>query len=125
MGMYDEVTCKYPLPGTKETDFQTKSFENLMFRYTITEDGRLLEETHEYDLVPEEERPFYGKPEWEKPLGKVCGSLKRINIEEKQIDFHGWMEIHTVDRDNNWLHYKLKFTDGQLVEVKDLTKDKK
>jgi hypothetical protein len=121
MGMFDEVVCKYPLPGTTETDFQTKSFDNMMFKYTITEDGRLLEETHEYDVVPEEERPYYGKPEWEtNPIVSIFGSLKRVNTKEEQIDFHGWMEIHTIDKDNNWLAYEIKFTDGKVVEVKDV-----
>lgn len=125
MGMYDDVVCNYPLPGTNEIEFQTKSFENMLFKYTITEDGKLLEETYQLDVVPEEERPYYGKPEWEtNPLLRVCGSLKRVNIKEEQMDFHGWMEIHTIDRDERFLEYKLKFTDGQLVEVVNLTKEK-
>lgn len=42
MGMYDTVTCDYPLPDPQHQDlaFQTKDLERGMGHYTITRDGR-------------------------------------------------------------------------------------
>ncbi len=50
MGMYDDIYCEYALPsfiveGRKvmlsNNTWQTKSLENLLYHYLITEDGRL------------------------------------------------------------------------------------
>jgi hypothetical protein len=45
MGMFDNLTCEYPLPAEPNPDdnsFQTKDFECQLEHYTITADGRLL-----------------------------------------------------------------------------------
>jgi hypothetical protein len=46
MGMFDEITCDYPLPDSALPDsavqresFQTKSLNCLMDQYAITADG--------------------------------------------------------------------------------------
>jgi hypothetical protein len=47
MGMFDEVTCEYALPGEpkpKDINFQTKNFDCLLDHYMITKDGRLMKE---------------------------------------------------------------------------------
>lgn len=42
MGMFDDITCKYPLPaGTPTTQFQTKSLSCYLSQYEITEEGTL------------------------------------------------------------------------------------
>lgn len=48
MGMFDEITCAYPLPGDipdwiHGTVFQTKSFGCTLEQYHIDEDGYLLD----------------------------------------------------------------------------------
>jgi hypothetical protein len=46
MGMYDDLQCHYPLPGTQPEfvkEFQTKSLDCLLDVITITKDGRLEE----------------------------------------------------------------------------------
>ena len=52
MGMFDEVVCKYSLPGEPppqiaDAVFQTKDLECLLLTYTITADGFLMEQSGE------------------------------------------------------------------------------
>lgn len=42
MGMFDWVTCKYPLPLVVEDRFQSKDLECELSEYLITTDGRLV-----------------------------------------------------------------------------------
>lgn len=122
MGMYDEVICNYPLPGTVVGEFQTKSFENFLEKYIITEEGRLIRETFNLEKVPEEERPFYGKPEWEtSPISRMIGSFRRVDIKEEFYDYTGIVNIYTI-KNNVWLEYKIKFVDG-YVKTAELVKD--
>jgi len=47
MGMFDDITCEYALPGEpkpKDIIFQTKDFDCLLDHYMITKDGRLTKE---------------------------------------------------------------------------------
>jgi len=126
MGMFDTIICEYPLPGTNETEFQTKAFENLMFTYIITKEGRLIERSHSLDIVPEEERYYYGKPEWDdNPIFQMMGAMKEVDIKEKDMEFHGLFRMYTMDKSNdNWIEFELKFTNGQLVGIKYLTNGK-
>jgi hypothetical protein len=130
MGMFDEIKCLYPLPGaTKEVQegvFQTKDFDNAMDNYTITEDGRLILHEKVYEHVPEEERPYYGKPEWEKPIFRIFGCLKSTPIGDKEIPYHGYINIYTTcsffsgDPYAEWFEYEIKFTDGKVESVERL-----
>lgn len=55
MGMFDDITCEHALPGDPQPpgkDFQTKDFDCLMDKYTITADGWLLKDG--------ESVPFHG-----------------------------------------------------------------
>lgn len=52
MGMFDDITSKYPLPikGANALDFQTKDTPaQFMERYEIREDGTLWHEDGEYE----------------------------------------------------------------------------
>lgn len=53
MGMYDEVSCDYPLPGEGPENmpggvFQTKDFDCTLSLFTITEGGQLLKNGEPY-----------------------------------------------------------------------------
>jgi len=120
MGMFDNVNVYYELPDPEVQDdvFQTKSFENMMDNYTITEEGRLILHKCHWEEVPEEERPYYGKPEWEESgLWQAMGSMKTIYDGDVDTNYHGMAEIYTILTDGEWCSYSLKFTDGVLVEV--------
>ncbi len=53
MGLFDDLKCEYPLPGTNpekaDIQFQTKDLSCEMRQYTITSDGRLVENSGRED----------------------------------------------------------------------------
>jgi hypothetical protein len=131
MGMYDDVKCKYPLPDTPvgmDMNFQTKDFGDgftggFMDNYTITEDGELIFHKEAWELVPEEERPYWGKPEWDKnPLLQLAGSMKTIPLGDEVMDYHGTLNIYTMIG-KTWYEYEFKFTDGKVADVKRINKE--
>lgn len=93
MGMFDHIRCEYPLPdGLDATgiEFQTKAFENLMERYTIMADGRLIAHRVRYEEVPEAERPYFDTQKWEaNPFLRLVGSLRAVPIRDEEIPYHG------------------------------------
>jgi hypothetical protein len=120
MGMFDNIKCEYKLPidGLQDEIFQTKDFECLLDTYTITKDGKLI--LHEIEMipVPEEERPYYGKPEWNDKNGlyKFFGSLKSIPIGDKFIDHTGKIRFYTSLK-KGWVEFEAKFFDGILQDI--------
>ena len=131
MGMFDNVKCEYTLPETAEgmnLDFQTKAFGDgfvggYMDDYTITKDGELILHKKEYELVEEKDRPYYGKPEWDKnPLLQLAGSMRAIPLEDEVMDYHGIISIYTMVGDT-WYEYEFKFTDGKVAGVKRINKE--
>jgi len=126
MGMFDEVKIEYEMPDSEiqNETFQTKSLENMMDNYTITKEGRLIFHKCHYEEVPEEERFYYGKPEWDenKALFKFIGSMTSVYDGDVDMQYHGILEIHTMlgkykDDGSTWYSYDLKFTDGVLVNI--------
>ena len=132
MGMYDEIRCEYPLPHsgyrvlTGHT-FQTKSLECCLNNYTITADGLLILHKVRGERVPEEERPYYGTPEWDNLRCRVAGSIRTVPVGDEEIAYHG--DIHFYDdfgvREETirvWIEYKARFTEGRLsrIEVEDV-----
>ena len=133
MGMYDDLKCEYPLPDKevqKET-FQTKDFDCQMEEYLITEEGKLVHHTVRYETVPDEEREYYGTPEWdEKPFVRSFGCMRSIPTGDVEIPFHGDLLFYTYTGDFNkgtdiWYEYEARFTEGQLTKIKRLTPQNK
>jgi hypothetical protein len=124
MGMFDELICEYPLPDSAVQNevFQTKSLDCTMDRYTITKDGRLILHKVRYESVPEEERPYYGTPEWdESPFLQVAGSLKSVPVGDVAIPYHGYIRFYTYlgkHPDGESFEYLAKFTNGRLKEIR-------
>jgi len=126
MGMFDEIKCECELPDSisNDTIFQTKSLECLLERYTITSDGRLIHHQVRYETVSEEERPYYGKPEWEKSdFTHLIGSVKSVAVGDVEAPFHGDLVFYTSigsreAGDYEWLEYKARFTDGKLQWIR-------
>ena len=111
MGMYDEVRCKVDLPDEYVHDkekfiFQTKDLENIMGRFTITEEGRLIEHKFHLEPVPEEEKVHEHH------------ILKRIEDGDVDLDYHGYLTFYTrYDVKDEFLEFQAKFTDGKVVEI--------
>jgi hypothetical protein len=124
MGMFDDVKCEYPLPDNKHNtkDFQTKSFGDgfvggFMDNYTITKEGKLIFHKCSYEAVPEEERPYYGTPEWDNnPILQICGMMKPVDEENVEQEHHGVINIYSSIGDI-WYEYNIKFTDGVVESV--------
>lgn len=121
MGMFDTITCQYPMPEgyefLQDEEFQTKDFENLLEPYTITKDGRLIRTLTEWELLPEEERPYYGTEEWSRnSFFQLIGSMKTNVVGKKDMDYHGHITFYTSKGDV-WYDVTAKFTDGVLVDL--------
>lgn len=139
MGMFDDITVKYPLPDTEAQglSFQTRSLDNLMDHYIITEDGRLIKEHWDYENTPEEEKPF---PNDANPLKALFGSMRRVEGSYRRIDmeYHGDVifygdEYHEDPPVLNpipgeegghrgpsgeWYEYRARFSDGKLSWIR-------
>jgi len=68
MGMFDGIVCEYKLPlpedlgelseiGWGELEFQTKSLNNTLSKYTIEDDGQIYEEKTKQKLIEDENSP--------------------------------------------------------------------
>ena len=125
MGMFDYIRCNYPLPDfPKELNiekllFQTKDFESQMHIYTITNDGLIIREEGYGEAVPEEERPYYGKPEWKIPLYQLFGSMRWIRTGESVLSITDAVRFYTSygEPPYKWLEYQAIFEDGQLSKI--------
>ena len=131
--MYDEITCEHPLPKTGfrlpegHDGWQTKDLENLLDRYTITADGRLVLHQVRYDDVPQEERPLYGTPEWDRPFGRWIGSLRSVPVGDEEVPHHGDVHFYDAFRIKGgegrvWIEFRARFTEGRVsrIEVEDV-----
>lgn len=128
MGMYDELKCEYPLPDAEVQDhwFQTKSLDRLLDRYSITGDGRLILHKLRCELVPEEEREYYGTPEWdEMRFVRLFGMLRSEPMGDVDVVYHGDIIFYTStgsrkEGDFQWYEYTARFTEGCLQWIKRL-----
>ena len=119
--MFDYLKCEYPLPDDHMQDhlFQTKSLPAMFLdTYVITRAGRLVHQAYRMEEVPEEERPFYGKPEWDDGwLSRFAGSLRRIPLGDVDLEWHGDVRFYESADDGTWYEYRARFTDGQLESI--------
>jgi|HubBroStandDraft_5_1064220.scaffolds.fasta_scaffold1018938_2 hypothetical protein len=110
MGMFDWVKCEVPLPdGFVSDNFQTKDFENLLYQYTITKEGKLTRT---------------GSGDWLDPEDDV-----ELSVEI--VPFHGIFEFYDYEHNKDvndknfkfvWHEYEAKFTDGNLVSITKMQK---
>jgi hypothetical protein len=135
MGMFDTIRCLAPLPDgfdATNTSFQTKDLDSVMEQYDITADGRLIAHRVEYEECPEEERPYFGKPEWEtSPMVRFFGMLRPKRQYTEEDPFHGDVEFYTNniclsgpdavetydDLPPQRREYTARFTDGRLTRI--------
>jgi len=132
MGMYDEITCEYPLPSTgygvpTGHVFQTQDFENLLDRYSITSDGTLLLHEETWEEVPEPERPYYGTTDWDRPFARWVGSLRAVPLGDKEVlrdgDVRFYDAFRVVGGGRVWIEYRASFLGGRLksIEVEEVS----
>lgn len=126
MGMFDNVSVNYPLPDAPRTiqkeAFQTKAFGDgftggFLDNYTVTEEGKLILHKELWETVPEEKRPYYGKPEWKNPINQIMGSMKSVPVGDEVVDFHGILNVYVLVAEI-WYEYDFEFTNGKVTDVK-------
>lgn len=150
MGMFDYIRIEgHELPGLNRellresqkdneslaeepTIFQTKDLENYLGVYVIR-DGRLFERIYEREEVPEEERPYYGKPEWHEG-GRVfsrdyyrrVGSKKVVGHRDMYLDHHGDILFYASKKNlrlaeehgEGLVEFTARFTHGNLEWIR-------
>ena len=126
MGMFDSIECNYPLPISKElielenfdiyeVEFQTKSLDNLLDLYTITEEGELIHRCREYEWVDDDSHFLKGymNPVSEKDVKEnFHGILEFYCFEQIRKEVDGKVKEISVSVD-----YQAKFIDGKLASI--------
>jgi hypothetical protein len=82
MGMFDEIRCEIPLPGSGLTDqvFQTKSFPDpCLQRYTISKDRRLID-SRGRNVEPDGYVSFYSASESDKEYRAHFSEGRLLNV---------------------------------------------
>jgi len=126
MGMFDGVICEYELPLPKEMgelseikwnefEFQTKSLDNTLDRYTIEDDGQIYKEQTKQNWVDDEEHPNTGYIE-----------IVEDGIEKSyfsgEVIFYTWLPQKEYDY---YIEFKALFWKGDLKEIERTCWDKK
>jgi hypothetical protein len=101
MGLYDTIHCDYPLPDLRlqDAEFQTKSLDCAMQRYTITADGRLLRH----------------------PGGGLFDEPPRRFEKDVEVPIHGDIEMHeswSPSPVEEWVEYTVRFTHGRVEWIR-------
>lgn len=114
MGMFDTIKVQMKIPGFTEVpdvEFQTKSFDNAMENYVISNNGELYREVWDYKWVDDNEVPI------------IKGHLQRIEDSYRReylTDFHGDIIFYTsrpIREDRIWRDYTARFTEGKLTRI--------
>ena len=116
MGMYDYLRCDRPLEDGSllvGEHWQTKDGPCQMGLVIITSLGRLMVEQAHREKVPEEERPYYGKPQWNQDgFYRLCGSVRRVIDKVVDANYHG--EVRFCQFDD---HYSAIFVNGTCIHL--------
>lgn len=105
MGMFDDVICEVELPDGKpnKCGFQTKDLDCQLDKYTITKDGRLTRARYRWNEAQNEYVPDGADV----------------------IQHHGYLNFYDYNSDTKeWREFNAKFTDGKLVEIVTVTKER-
>jgi hypothetical protein len=126
MGMFDYVICEYPLPRNAPkyavgAQFQTKDTESQYLEtYVITKEGRLIHRAVKYENIPENERPYYGKPECEESgLYRLMGSRRKVLTGDVvDTNYHGNLKLSCGNKDwTKFCHIIVRFTNGNVQSM--------
>jgi hypothetical protein len=127
MGMFDYVDASaLDIPFKVHHQYQTKDFDNLMNTLIFNKDGTITREYHLTEMVPEEERPYYGKPEWEKSkIYQFIGSMRnreliveQVGIPERETyHFYGNVDDDSSDK-KTWLDIYADAENHKIVQLR-------
>ena len=128
MGMFDSISCDYPLPlplgvidimpDVYDNEFQTKDFDNALELYILNEDGNLQYRKRQYHWV-DDDSAF------------LKGYMDVTKEEIVPYDFHGVVNFYCYetirDEEDNKkatdvsIDYLAKFTNGKLENIEILS----
>ena len=133
MGMFDEITCKYPLPveGANALNYQTKDTpRQFCDHYEIREDGTLWFQNYDTEDQSEagkwkRENPGLPVPEH---LDQFIGCITSVNLRWEPCDFTGEIRFYTmyaikdgkmVDTESRsgWIEWSAYFLKGAIQQV--------
>ncbi len=128
MGMFDDITCKYPLPvaGANALDYQTKDTPSQFCdAYEIREDGTLWYQVYDTEDQSEAakwkaENPDKELPEELKGWKEFIGSGARINKRwEPVADFTGEIRFYTTLPPNysGWIEWSGYFEGSKMTRL--------
>ena len=112
MGMFDDLTCKYPLPvgGANDVDFQTKDTPaQHLDKYEIREDGTLWHEA--YDIEDKSD------PNAESLVDRVMGCCSPVNKRWEPEPMTGEVRFYESSGKWDWLEFSAYFVKGQLKHL--------
>ncbi len=112
MGMFDELTCKYPLPvvGLEGRVFQTKDTPSQSLdHYEIREDGSLW--GAEYDIEDRSDPNATG-------LDSLIGCMTRVNERPVRQDLTGEIRFYDFHKNfKGWVEFSAYFVNGMLKDL--------
>ncbi len=130
MGMFDYVKCEYPLPvaGANELEYQTKDTPcQWLDLYVIKADGTLWHE--EYDTEDRSDlaqwkidHPDTAIPESLNSFLGMAGCMTRVNKRLVFENLFGEIRFGSWDKDRGIIEWCVLFENGQLQELRQLTK---
>lgn len=113
MGLYDDLTCTYPLPvpGANALSYQTKDTDaQFLDTYEIREDGTLWHKA--YDTEDRSDPNAEG-------MLRLVGAMTRINQRWEQVMFTGEICFYTMygNNDSGWLEFSAYFVHGKINQL--------
>ena len=116
MGVHDYLRCDRRLENGMNLvgdHWQTKDGPGEMGLLVITKAGRLMVEEAHSEEIPEEDRTYYGKPEWRQAsFYRLCGSIRRVVDRVVDANHHGEVRFYSVDDE-----YSAIFVNGVCVHL--------
>jgi hypothetical protein len=117
MGMFDTVTCQYPLPLPEEAnqltnppdwaavEFQTKSLDCVLDIYSIEEDGQVYKEVVDREVIQSEDGTL--------TLNETQKGIERADFTGEVVFYH----MHMESDYDYWAEFKALFWKGDLKEI--------
>jgi len=128
MGMFDWVDAsafEFPFETLDRNLYQTKDFERLMDTLVFNVDGTITRVYDTMEEVPDEERPYYGTPEWDiGGLHKMIGCKETVTeplaLPERET-YHFYNSLKE-DYKNTWVDVYADLENHKVVQFRWETK---
>lgn len=110
MGLFDYIRVDLLLPNQLniiESSFQTKSFDNQMAQYVITQKGELYKEHWDYIWIDDDNEFFKGH------LEAIPETYRRDYL----TNYCGEIIFYNDSIDGKWIDYHALFINGKLNKI--------